>query len=326
MFTGKQLAEYCERVYKAGWVYWYGTYGKRCTESLYKSKKSQYPSHYTAARADGYKRDIAEGRWCADCVGLIKSFFWKGGDIGAEPKYASNHCPDTSANGMISLCSQTGKISSIPDEPGLVVWHSGHIGVYVGGGYVVELMGFNYDCKRRKVSAGTWTKWGRLPSSMITYGAVVAEPEPEPEGDRYLQNGDEGADVKQLQLNLIALGYDCGKWGADGDFGDCTEQALKQFQRDRDLTADGIYGAETIKAMEAALELLNAQPDTPREVLIHGGNCYVRATPSTVGAIMGVAYDGDRLTYNGQTSDNGWQSVIYKGNAGWVSGKYGRLV
>ena len=131
MFTGKQLAAFCEAVYKAAWVYWYGTYGKRCTEPLYESKKKQYPKHYTADRAAGYQKDIREKKWCADCVGMIKAFFWKGGDLTAEPKYATNHCPDVSANGMIALCAETGPIRTMPDIPGLVVWKNGHIGVYV---------------------------------------------------------------------------------------------------------------------------------------------------------------------------------------------------
>ena len=122
MLTGRQLAAYCVAAYKALWVYWYGTYGNPCSQSLYNSKKKQYPSHYTSDRTSGYMKDIANGRTCADCVGMIKAFFWSGGDINTKPKYASNHCPDVSANGMIKLCKQTGPIASIPDEPGLVVW------------------------------------------------------------------------------------------------------------------------------------------------------------------------------------------------------------
>lgn len=328
MFTGKQLAAYCEQVYKAGWVYWYGTYGKRCTESLYRSKKAQYPGHYTSARAAGYQKDIADKKWCADCVGMIKSFFWKNGDLTAEPKYGTNHCPDTSANGMIALCTQTGPISTIPDIPGYVVWHKGHIGVYVGDGYVVELMGFNYDCKRRKVGAGSWTKWGRLPSSMISYTDAVCEDctIPSKPGERWLRNGDDGADVKQLQSNLIELGYDCGRWGADGEFGDCTEQALKQFQTDHSVKADGIYGSATIEEMEKALDAIHAIPEQPRHVQIVGGNCYVRTAPNTDGKILGVVTAGMKLNYDGETSDNGWKLIQYKGVNGWVSGKYGRLV
>ena len=28
----------------------------------------------------------------------------------------------------------------MPDIPGLAVWHDGHIGVYIGDGYVIEAM------------------------------------------------------------------------------------------------------------------------------------------------------------------------------------------
>lgn len=330
MFTGKQLAEYCEKVYKARWVYWYGTVGYRCTKSLYESKKRQYPGHYTADRTAGYMRDIAEGRWCADCVGLIKSFFWAGGVFEGPSKYASNHCPDTSANGMIALCSQTGPIKTIPDEPGLVVWKSGHIGVYVGGGYTVELKGFNYDCQRNRVTAGPWTKWGRLPASMISYtddgcGGACDIPEA-PEGQRELRNGCEGEDVRQLQRNLIRLGFDCGKWGADGDFGDCTEQALEAFQRRYDLDETGVYDAPTREALEAALDRLDEPVESPRDVKIVGGNCYVRSAPHTGGRILGVAHEGATLPYQGQTSGEGWHLVEYKGQNGWVSGKYSRLL
>lgn len=330
MFTGKLLAAFCEKVFKAEWAYWYGTYGRRCTQSLYESKKAQYPSHYTSDRASGYKADIAEGRTCADCVGMIKAFFWCGGVFGAEPKYASNNCPDKSANGMFALCTETGAISTIPDIPGLAVWKSGHIGVYVGGGYVVEMKGFAQDCLRRKVSAGGWSKWGKLPPSMLSYEDEPVTPEPaEPEGDRALRNGDKGADVKQLQTDLIRLGYSCGKWGTDGDFGDATEAALEAFQRDNELPATGIYDGATREALEAALDALDEQPvELPdaSSVEIVGGNCYVRSAPNTGGKKLGVVYEGEILPYQGQTSADGWHLVEYKSQNGWVSGKYSRLI
>ena len=49
-------------------------------------------------------------------------------------------------------------------------------------------------------------------------------------GDRILKNGMTGADVQELQTWLIGLDYDCGVWGADGEFGDSTQQAVEQFQ------------------------------------------------------------------------------------------------
>lgn len=325
MFTGKQLAEYCKKVFAAKWVYWYGTYGKKCSKSLYESKKSQYPSHYTAARKAAYMRDIAEGKWCADCVGLIKSFFWKDADLTAAPKYATNHCPDVSANGMIALCAQTGKISSIPDEPGLVVWKSGHIGVYIGGGYTIEMRGFDYDCVKRKVTAGPWTKWGRLPKSMITYdGAPAQEKDPDA-----LRVGSTGPAVKELQEDLLALGYKLPNYGADGDFGSETKKAVEAFQRDHDLTDNGVADAKTRAAIETALERGAEALPPEQAVKITGGTVNVRSAPGTASRVLGVVKKGDRLPYQGEEQEvdgRPWYLVEYNGENGWVSSKYANIV
>ena len=58
-------------------------------------------------------------------------------------------------------------------------------------------------------------------------------------GDRLLKNYTEGPDVKELQQALIGLGYSCGSYGADGEFGDATEMAVRSFQlsgTSKDLT------------------------------------------------------------------------------------------
>lgn len=327
MFTGKQLAEYCKKVYAAKWVYWYGTYGKKCSQSLYESKKKQYPSHYGSSRTAGYMRDIREGKWCADCVGMIKSFFWKNGDLTATPKYATNHCPDVSANGMIKLCSQTGKIGSIPDEPGLVVWKSGHIGVYIGGGYTIEMRGFDYDCVKRKVTAGPWTKWGRLPSSMIIYCGDACDIEPEPDA---LQYGSEGKAVRELQEDLLALGYCLPEYGADGDFGSETKRVVKAFQRDHGLPVTGIADSETLAAIETAIEDGAESEPLTRMVEITGGAVNVRSAPGVDGTrVLGVAKKGDKLPYQGEEREvdgRPWYLVEYDGQNGWVSSKYAKLV
>ena len=170
--------------------------------------------------------------------------------------------------------------------------------------------------------------YGRPPYADVnpTTGEAVPEPKPAKLGDRVLKNGCEGADVKELQLALIKLGYDCGKWGADGDFGDATEMAVRRFQTQEDLTPDGEAGPETIAALNKALKKLTVPVEKPKYVLIVGGNCYVRSEPSTDGEKRGIAYCDAKLPYGGQTAANGWLSIIYKDKLGWVSGKYGRLV
>lgn len=164
----------------------------------------------------------------------------------------------------------------------------------------------------------------------ITYGKYADKAEPVDKslklGDRVLKNGMNGADVKELQADLIRLGYDCGKWGADGDFGDCTEMAVRRFQTQEDLPVDGRVGAETLAALKKALAEQDKPVESPEYVEIRGGNCYVRSDPSTDGDKRGVVHEGAKLKYAGQTSPDGWLAVVYKDKLGWVSGKYGRLV
>ena len=141
-------------------------------------------------------------------------------------------------------------------------------------------------------------------------------------GNRLLKRGSEGADVKQLQQYLIQLGYDMGKWGADGEFGGATELAVKAFQKDSALEADGQYGEKTHEALLQALE--HEKDEGGAAVAVDGGSCYVRSLPGTDGKILGVVHRGEVLPYAGETAKNGWLKVVYQGGDAWISGKYGR--
>ena len=60
-----------------------------------------------------------------------------------------------------------------------------------------------------------------------------------------LRKGDKGAQVKALQALLIGYDYDCGRSGADGDFGGATDSALRKYQSRNGLTVDGVAGPKT---------------------------------------------------------------------------------
>ena len=64
-----------------------------------------------------------------------------------------------------------------------------------------------------------------------------------------LKLGSAGASVKDLQEKLIRIGYSVGSAGADGDFGQGTLAAVKQFQANNGLTVDGIVGPATWSAL-----------------------------------------------------------------------------
>ncbi len=59
-----------------------------------------------------------------------------------------------------------------------------------------------------------------------------------------LEKGSEGSEVKKLQQRLKDLGYLEGT--ADGKFGDATETAVINFQKNNGLTADGKAGTATL--------------------------------------------------------------------------------
>lgn len=63
-----------------------------------------------------------------------------------------------------------------------------------------------------------------------------------------LREGDENDDVKEMQKLLIDAGY--LKTDATGFFGSATAAAVRAFQKDHDLTADGIVGAETMTMLK----------------------------------------------------------------------------
>jgi Putative peptidoglycan binding domain len=67
-----------------------------------------------------------------------------------------------------------------------------------------------------------------------------------------LKPGDSGAAVKTLQHALTALGYSAGS--ADGSYGPSTQNAVARFQHAAGLTADGILGPQTLRALRTALK------------------------------------------------------------------------
>ena len=62
---------------------------------------------------------------------------------------------------------------------------------------------------------------------------------------KMLRAGSQGSAVKKLQILLTGLGYDVGRWGADGDFGPNTLDAVKRYQSANGLAADGVVGTQT---------------------------------------------------------------------------------
>ena len=87
-----------------------------------------------------------------------------------------------------------------------------------------------------------------------------SDPVPVSRGRPTLRRGSKGQAVLELQTMLLELGYDLGSWGADGDFGKATEAAVKAFQSDHRLTADGVAGPATFAVLEKAVGSVKEKP------------------------------------------------------------------
>ena len=56
-----------------------------------------------------------------------------------------------------------GSIETMPDTPGLAVWKSGHIGVYIGNGEVIEAMDTRYGVVKTNLQGRGWSHWLEVP-------------------------------------------------------------------------------------------------------------------------------------------------------------------
>lgn len=270
MKTGQGLVEYA--IAQLGRPYWWGTFGQTANAALYAQKKAQYPAYYTAADFPNQY-----GQKVHDCVGLIKGYLWCDTPDGT-PRY--NAAQDVAVEGLYKKCSKSGAIGSIPETPGVCVFmaNMGHVGVYIGGGEVVEAMGHAYGVVKTRLAGRGWAYWGMPEWISYDETAVVApsvgSADSSPKGGangqsgtpapttgtefslnfRILREGCVGEDVRALQLMLKARGYSCGSYGpnrdgADGEFGGKTKTALISYQSDIGLKADGEAEPDTMSAL-----------------------------------------------------------------------------
>ncbi len=277
-----------------------------------------------------YWRDHARRVW--DCNGLAEGIYrdYAGARIDSKARYNYAQWCDPKGRGMIPGKYRLPGAAVFWGDSASDIHHVAFLWKPVdankprGDWFLIEARGVMTGVVSTRLYARKPDFWG-LMTKYFDYGDVKAQ---QPHlGDRLLKNGMEGEDVRELQADLIRLGYDCGKWGADGDFGDATELAVKAFQRACRLQADGEAGPKTIAALEKALAASAKPVAKPKRVRVEGGNCYVRDRPDRTGKALGVVHAGEELPFGGVVDpDTGWLKVDYEGQPGWISGKYGKLV
>ena len=208
--------------------------------------------------------------WCdifVDC-GFIECF---GIDLASKLTYQPK-------GGFSALCSASanfyknnGAYFSTPAVGDQVFFNvSGginHTGIVVGvsGGMVTCVEGNSSDAVRKNTYAVTNSYingYGRPNWGIFSEGATpVEDAKPSaPEQPKVktcsvtlnlpvIEYGDASMWVKLMQTALIGRGFNCGWYGADGEYGQQTKIALFQFQQKNGLETDNICGQATWKKL-----------------------------------------------------------------------------
>ena len=92
-----------------------------------------------------------------DCIGLIK-YYLMADKYGDNPVYAQQY-DSLNADGLFTHATESGPISTLPEIPGLLLHMSGHVGIYIGGGYAIEARGTAYGVVKTKVAGRGWDHW-----------------------------------------------------------------------------------------------------------------------------------------------------------------------
>lgn len=288
--------------------------------------RSQYTAKQHAQALYWWKH--CERVW--DCQGLADGYVTDSGEYGkVNVKARDNYA---------SWCNPKGK-GMIPVEyrvPGAAVfWQDSksyihHVAYLVepvdpskpaGDWYIVEARGVMYGVVRTRLESRKPDHWGWM-TKYFDYDGTIVEPV-----IRDLKRGMSGTDVTVMQETLIRMGYDLGKYGADGDFGSATEAAVKKLQENNRLIADGVYGQDTRALVEKLLKLLDnpPEPDEPADqpddgYTVTGGSVWLwTAPPDCGGSKAHTVHKGDTLL---MPAVGDYKPVTVGGELYWINGKY----
>ena len=339
------FVDFLYQQYKEGAGYIMGSYGQNPKTgyldlSVTKVKSAWKTDGYFYTQYSGAQRTKAlywreHSKRVFDCQGLIEGYYEIMTGISVNT-YARNN--------YATWCSPKGK-GTIPVQyrvPGACVFwgetagsihHIGYLykpvvsGKVDGDWYIIEARGVMYGVVMTKMSERKPNYWGWATKYFDYENSGSDTPVTPDTSYPTIRNGSENKYVTILQTELIELGYDLGRWGADGDFGDATELAVKKFQKDKGLDVDGIVGPKTWEALDKAMADKARPVEDPQYVLIEGGNCYVRTLPNASGKEIGVAMHDQKYPFAGEIDDETkWLKIKFKDTEGWVSCKYGRLI
>lgn len=246
-----------------GWPYVFGARGQYCTPSNRRARaRDDHPTIISACKNIDGTGSCNGCKWYPngkkvrffDCRGftywvLKQAFGWElmGGTVSAQwnndKNWKAKGPIDTlPGNTLVCLFTYDEKKKTYP-----------HTGLGYNNETVECSSGVQYFNNRNK----KWKFWA-IPACIDQKGDTTNTTSPSnpmyETKNPTIRNGSKGEYVTLLQTKLIMLGYDLGSYGADGSFGKMTEAAVKKFQKDHNLTVDGVVGPATWSELEKVNE------------------------------------------------------------------------
>lgn len=174
LYTNSGLVKHAQKALRLKTKYAWGGI-LRLVERQYDTLKRIYGNQsgtgYSEPRWNELKQLFNKGVYIVDCVGLIKSYYWSGkneGGVGSPyyPTPKNNSAPDISAVDMFNRATVKGKIDTLPERPGVIVFCRSHphVGIYIGNGYTIEsTLGSRGDGVVKRKLDGLWEYWFECP-------------------------------------------------------------------------------------------------------------------------------------------------------------------
>ena len=154
--TNIGLVTHSQQALNQKWFYMWGGYGQISTLEVIKNNIRQYSSN---ERWRTYLEGSIDVTRVCDCYGLVKSYLWWVDDY-SNPKYNVLH--DTNTAGAFNNAKEKGTLNTLPEVPGIILYMQGHVGVYIGDGYFIELMGNGVGAYKGKITNGVVTKGSKF--------------------------------------------------------------------------------------------------------------------------------------------------------------------
>lgn len=141
-------------------------------EILSPAEEQEWIDELIGQAADGFGEGLEQRPICT-ADGEI--YGWLNSDT-HEIEYGTNGMLDIGADAMYDNATEKGTIDTIPEIPGLAVWHEGHIGIYIGNGQVIHASGTKVGVVQTPIGSSGWTHWLKIP--YITYIEETEEETP----------------------------------------------------------------------------------------------------------------------------------------------------